>query len=64
LGTPICVEKITEITLREYRRGNTNGESRENGNIGHTRRRKTAKTRSICVGQLYSQTSTNNLNKT
>jgi hypothetical protein len=61
LGTPIIVEKITEITVREYRRGNTNGQSRANGNIGYTRRRKTKQKHSICVGQLYAQTSTNNL---
>jgi hypothetical protein len=41
LGTQIVVENNTEPTVREYRRGNTNGQSRENGNIGHTRLRKT-----------------------
>jgi hypothetical protein len=41
LGTQIFVEKIIEITVRDYRRDNANGPSRENGNIGYTRRRKT-----------------------
>jgi len=42
-----------------------NGQSRETGNIGHTRRRKTKqKHNTICVGHHYTQTNTNNLNKT
>ena len=30
-----------QIDVKEYRRGNTNGQFRESGNIGYTRRRKT-----------------------
>ena len=42
-----------------------NGKSRETGNIGHTRRRKTKqKHNAICVGHHYTQTDTNNVNKT
>ena len=38
-----------------------NGQSRETGNIGYTRRKKTHNT--ICVGHHYAQTNTNNVNK-
>ena len=42
-----------------------NGHSREHGNIGHTRRRKTKqKQNTICVGHHYAQTNTNSINKT
>ena len=42
-----------------------NGQSRETGNIGYTIRRQTKqKHNPICVGQYYSQTNTNNVNKT
>ena len=42
-----------------------NGQSRETGNIGHTRRRKTKqKHNTICVGHHYSQTNTYSINKT
>jgi hypothetical protein len=42
-----------------------NGQSRETGNIGYTRRRQTKqKLNIICVGHHYEQTNTNNLNKT
>jgi len=42
-----------------------NGQSRETGNIGHTRRRNTnQKHNTICVGHHYAQTNTNNSNKT
>ena len=55
------------INVREYRRsrGNQNGQSRETGNIGHTRRRQTKqKHNTICVGHHYAQTNTNtNTNK-
>ena len=37
-----------------------NGQSRETGNIGYTRRRKTKqKHNTICVGHHYAQTNTN-----
>jgi hypothetical protein len=53
-----------KINVREYRRGNQNGQSRENENIGYTRRRKTKqKHNTICVGHHYTQTNTNNVNK-
>ena len=40
-------------------------QSRETGNIGYTRRRKTKQTyNTICVGQHYTQTNTNNINQT
>ena len=43
----------------------TNGQSRETGNIGYTRRRKTKQKHStICVGHHYARTNTNNVNKT
>ena len=46
-------------------KGNKNGQSRETGNIGYTRRRKTKqKHNTICVGHNYAQTKTNNVNKT
>jgi hypothetical protein len=32
------------VNVREYRRGNQNGQSREAGNIGYTRRRQTKQT--------------------
>ena len=41
------------IKVREYRRGNQKGQSRETGNIGYTRRRKKIKTNTICVGHHY-----------
>jgi hypothetical protein len=42
-----------------------NGQSRETGNIGFTRRRKTKqKHNTLCVGNHYTQINTNNLNKT
>jgi len=42
-----------------------NRPSRETGNIWHTSRRKTKqKHNTTCVGQDYTQTNTNNVNKT
>jgi len=42
-----------------------NGYSRETGNIGYTRRRKTKqKHNTICVGHHHTKTNTNNVNKT
>ena len=40
LYSNICIH----IDVREYRRGNQKGHSRETGNIGYTRRRKTNQT--------------------
>jgi hypothetical protein len=41
------------------------GQSRETGNIGYARRRKTKQNHNtICFGHHYSQTNTNNVNKT
>jgi hypothetical protein len=41
------------------------GQSRETGNIGYTRRRKTKqKHNTICAGHHCKQTNTNNVNKT
>jgi hypothetical protein len=43
----------------------TNGQSRETGSIGYTRRRKTIqKHNTICVGHYCTQTKINNVNKT
>jgi hypothetical protein len=45
--------------------GNQNGQSRETGNIGYTRRRKIKqKHNTIYVGHHYTQTNTKNVNKT
>ena len=53
------------INVREYWRGNQNGQSRETGNIGYTRWRQTKqKHNTICVGHHYTQINTNNVNKT
>jgi hypothetical protein len=42
-----------------------NGQSRETDNIGYTRGRRTKqKHNTICVGHHYTQTNTNNVNKT
>ena len=42
-----------------------NGQSRETGNIGYTRRRQTKqKHKKICVGHHYTQANTNKVNKT
>jgi len=41
------------------------GQSRETGNTGYTRQRKTKqKLNTICVGHHYLQANTNNINKT
>ena len=40
---------------------NKNGQSRETGNVGYTRRRQTKqKHNTICVGHHHAQTNTNN----
>ena len=51
--------------LENSERAIQNGQSKETGNIGYTRRRKTKhKHNAICVGYYVKQTNTNNLNKT
>ena len=46
-------------------RENKNGQSRETGTTGHTRRRRSKhKHNTICTGHHYTQTNTNNVNKT
>jgi hypothetical protein len=56
---------VEYINVRQYRRANQKGQSIETGCIGYTRRRKTKqKHNTICVGHHYSQTITNNVNKT
>ena len=53
------------INVREYRKGNQKGHYKETGNKVYRRRRKTKeKNTSICVGHHYTQTHTNNVNKT
>ena len=57
-------------TGKEEKKKNTggaikNGQSRETGNIGYTRRRQTKqKHKTICAGHHYTQANTNNVNKT
>ena len=61
----LCAPNIEEINVREYRRVIKNRQSRESGNIGYTRRRKTKqKCYKIRAGHHYAQTNTNNVNKT
>ena len=53
------------IKVKELRRVIKNGQSKETGNIGYKRRRKTKqKHNTISVGHDYVQTNTNNVNKT
>ena len=61
-----CVSSLfVYINVREYRRGNQNGQSRETGNIEHTRRRQTKqKHNTICIGHHYMQANTNSVNDT
>jgi len=57
--------KNVAINLKEYQSGKTHGQSRETGNIGYTRGRKTKqKHNTICVGHHYAQTNINSVNKT
>jgi hypothetical protein len=52
-------------TLENTERAIKKGQSRETGNIGYTRRRKTKqKHNTICIGHHYVRTNTNNVNKT
>ena len=58
----------TEGTIQrnlQHRIHKTKGQSRETYNIGYTRRRQTKqKHNTICVGHHYTETHTNNINKT
>ena len=57
----VCLKKTLENTVGTIK----NGQSRETGNIGYTRRRKTKqKHNTICVGQHYIQTNIINVNST
>ena len=61
---PLVLHKIIEKTLENTEGTIKNGHSRETGNAGHTRRRKTKqKHNTICVGHHNTQTNTNNVNK-
>ena len=63
----IVIESVKKINVGEYRMGNQKRTilSRETGNIGYTRRRKTKqKHNTIPVGHHYAQANTNNVNKT
>ena len=52
-----------KLTLENTEGAITNGQSRETGNIGHTRWRKTKQTHNtIGVGQHYAHPSINNIN--
>jgi len=54
---------LRQINVREYQRGNQEWKSRETGNMGYIRRRKTKqKHNTICVGHHFTQTNTNNVN--
>ena len=56
---------MSEYTLKNDEGEIKNGQSSETGNTGYTRRRKTKqKHNTICVGHHYTQTNTNNVNKT
>ena len=53
------------LTLENTKGAIKKGQSRENGSIGYTRRRKTKQKHNIIyVGYYYTQTNTNNVNKT
>ena len=55
----------TKLLIEYIERAFKNGQSRETGNIGYTRRRQTKqKHKTICVGHHHMQTNTNNINKT
>jgi hypothetical protein len=57
-GTIIITLHITEVAIKK-------GQSREPGNIGYTRRRRTKqKHKIICFQHHYAKASTNNANKT
>ena len=53
------------INIRQYQRGNQNGQSRETGNIGYTSRRQAKQEHSvICVEGHYMQANPNKAIKT
>ena len=53
------------ISIRQYQRGNQNGQSRETGNVGYTSRRQVKQEHStICVERHYMQANPNKVNKT
>jgi len=53
------------ISIRQYQRGNQNGQSRETGNVGYTSRRQVKQEHStICVERHYMQANPNIVNKT
>ena len=67
IALTICWYHALKINVSENRKGNKkNGQSREIGNIGYTRNKMKTKKNTIhvCVGHHYSQTNTNNVNKT
>jgi hypothetical protein len=65
IGRLATMLQFNWIKVREYRRGNQIEQSRETGNIGYTRRRKTkVKHSTISVGHHYAQTNTKNINNT
>ena len=54
-----------KITLENTKGATKREQSRETANIGYTRRRKTKKKLIIiCAGHHYTETNTNNVNKT
>jgi len=56
--------EVKKKTLEKTDGAIKNGKSRETDNIGYTRRRKTKqKHNTICVEHHYTQTNTNNVNK-
>ena len=56
---------MKNLTLENTVGAIKNGQSRETGKIGYTRRIKTEqKHNTICYGHHYMQTNTNNVNKT
>jgi hypothetical protein len=62
---PTMSKQLINFMVKELRRVIKNGQSKETGNIGYKRRRKTKqKHNTISVGHDYVQTNTNNVNKT
>ena len=61
-----CSQQYISNKRQRIPKGNKkNGQPRETENIGYTRRKKTKqKHNTICVGNHYTQTNTNNVNKT
>ena len=60
---PLVLHKIIEKTLENTEGTIKNGHSRETGNAGHTRRRKTKqKNNTTCIGDHYTQPNTDGMN--